>query len=233
MNVAALRHQIDRWLDRLSPEHLALVASFIEFLSQKQRQGVIISQNNLPEVFSAEIQEMPPANSFSIPEPSEIDGEGQSKAALLQDFRQAWHEAMTGQTISVAQMWEGIENDWLALNSSYSFTNLQSQFTHSCKKYRSIRNDIQPIIEQLTRGERPGDRIAGVGYAVFKLRVRNSDTQKGKSGGYRLIYYVQTATGIILLTLYTKSEQVDIAAEDIQNIITEYEQQQSEDREDI
>jgi mRNA-degrading endonuclease RelE of RelBE toxin-antitoxin system len=100
------------------------------------------------------------------------------------------------------------------------------------KKYRSIRNDIQPVIEQLTQGELPGDRIAGVGYAVFKLRVRNSDTQKGKSGGYRLIYYVQTAMGIILLTVYTKSEQVDIVAEDIQNIITEYEQQ-SEDREDI
>ena len=101
------------------------------------------------------------------------------------------------------------------------------------KKYRSIRNDIQPIIEQLTQGELPGDRIAGVGYAVFKLRVRNSDTQKGKSGGYRLIYYVQTVMGIILLTVYTKSEQVDIVAEDIQNIITEYEQQQSEDREII
>ncbi|MCC3418307.1 MAG: hypothetical protein JGK28_10150 [Microcoleus sp. PH2017_07_MST_O_A] len=45
------------------------------------------------------------------------------------------------------------------------------------KKYRSIRNDIQPIIEQLAQGELPGDRIAGVGYVVFKLRVRNSDTQ--------------------------------------------------------
>ena len=101
------------------------------------------------------------------------------------------------------------------------------------KKYRSIRNDIQPIIEQLAQGELLGDRITGVGYAVFKLRVRNSDTQKGKSGGYRLIYYVQTAMGIILLTVYTKSEQVDIVAEDIQNIITEYEQQQSEDREII
>ena len=111
MNVAALRYQIARSLDRLSPENLALVASFIEFLSQKQRHGVIISQNNLPEVFSAEIQEMPAANSFSISENSEIDGESQSKAALLQDFQQAWHEAMTGQTISVAQMWEGIEND--------------------------------------------------------------------------------------------------------------------------
>jgi ABC-type thiamine transport system substrate-binding protein len=111
MNVVALRHQIARSLDRLSPENLALVASFIEFLSQKQRQGVIISQNNLAEVFSAEIQEMPAANSFSISEASEIDGESQSKAALLQDFRQAWHEAMSGKTISVAQMWEGIETD--------------------------------------------------------------------------------------------------------------------------
>ena len=100
------------------------------------------------------------------------------------------------------------------------------------KKYRSIRKDIQPVIEQLEQGESPGDRIPGIGYAVFKLRVRNSDTQKGKSGGYRLIYYVKTETGIIFLTVYAKSEQVDIAAEDIRNIITEYEQRAIEDKED-
>lgn len=69
------------------------------------------------------------------------------------------------------------------------------------KKYRSIRNDLQPVIEQLEQGELPGDQIPGVGYAVFKLRIRNSDTQKGKSGGYRLIYYLKTATEIILLTV--------------------------------
>ncbi|ACC83598.1 type II toxin-antitoxin system RelE family toxin [Nostoc punctiforme] len=99
------------------------------------------------------------------------------------------------------------------------------------KKYRSIRNDIQPVIEQLQQGELPGDQIPGVSYAIFKLRVRNSDAQKGKSGGYRLIYYVKTATGIILLTVYTKSEQVDIAAKDIQSIIAEYEQQTINDEE--
>ncbi len=27
---------------------------------------------------------------------------------LCQDFRQAWHEAMTGQTIPVAHLWDGI-----------------------------------------------------------------------------------------------------------------------------
>jgi mRNA-degrading endonuclease RelE of RelBE toxin-antitoxin system len=81
------------------------------------------------------------------------------------------------------------------------------------------------MIEQLEQGELPGDQIPSIGYTVFKLRVRNSDIQKGKSGGYRLIYYVKTATAIILLTIYTKSEQVDMAVKDIQSIITDYEQQ--------
>jgi mRNA-degrading endonuclease YafQ of YafQ-DinJ toxin-antitoxin module len=32
------------------------------------------------------------------------------------------------------------------------------------KKYRRIRNDIQPIIEQLQARELAGDQIPGVGY---------------------------------------------------------------------
>jgi mRNA-degrading endonuclease RelE of RelBE toxin-antitoxin system len=100
------------------------------------------------------------------------------------------------------------------------------------KKYRSIRNDIQPVIEQLERGELPGEQISGIGYEVFKLRVRNSDIKKGKSGGYRLIYYVKTVEGIILLTIYTKSEQADIAGDEIRIIIAEYEQRAVENEED-
>jgi mRNA-degrading endonuclease RelE of RelBE toxin-antitoxin system len=103
--------------------------------------------------------------------------------------------------------------DFIQVEASLTFNrNLRAL----AKKYRSIRRDIQPVIEQLEKGELPGDQIPGIGYAVFKLRVRNSDTQKGKSGGYRLIYYVKTATGIILLTIYAKSEQINIAVEDVQ-----------------
>lgn len=43
-----------------------------------------------------------------IPEETEID-EDDTKEAIIEDFRQAWHEAMTGQTIFVA-LWEGIED---------------------------------------------------------------------------------------------------------------------------
>lgn len=91
------------------------------------------------------------------------------------------------------------------------------------KKYRNILNDIQPIIAQLENGEIPGDQVAGVGYSVFKLRIKNSDNQKGKSGGYRLIYYLKTNDKILLLTLYNKSEQDDVVAVDLKDIIEEYE----------
>jgi hypothetical protein len=45
-----------------------------------------------------------------IPEEVEIDEDNKSKEEIIEDFRQAWHEAMTGQTIPVAQLWEGIED---------------------------------------------------------------------------------------------------------------------------
>ena len=80
MNVAVLRQQIERWLDRLSPEHLALVASFIEFLSQKQLQESIISQNNLAEVVPTEIQEQMPISTRS---------QGSTVADLL-EFSGTW-----------------------------------------------------------------------------------------------------------------------------------------------
>jgi hypothetical protein len=32
----------------------------------------------------------------------------ESKETILADFRQAWHEAMTGQTVPASQIWEGI-----------------------------------------------------------------------------------------------------------------------------
>lgn len=44
--------------------------------------------------------------------------------------------------------------------------------------------------------------------------------QKGKSGGYRIIYYLKTETQILLVTLYSKSDKPDITAADVQEIIT-------------
>lgn len=46
-----------------------------------------------------------------ISEEEQQDEEEISKETILEDFRQAWHEAMTGQVIPVSQLWQGLEDD--------------------------------------------------------------------------------------------------------------------------
>lgn len=92
------------------------------------------------------------------------------------------------------------------------------------KKYRHIKSDIQPIIEQLQTGNYLGDQIPGTGYTVFKVRVRNNDIQKGKSGGYRLIYELESPTSIILLLIYSKLDQTDVTSEEIQSVIEKFQE---------
>ena len=91
------------------------------------------------------------------------------------------------------------------------------------KRYRSIRKDLEPLIEKLQAGEILGDQISGSSYQVFKVRLKNSNIQKGKSAGYRVIYYIKTDTQIILITIYTKSDLSNIKNSVIEQIISEFE----------
>jgi len=93
------------------------------------------------------------------------------------------------------------------------------------KKYHHIRSDVQPVIEQLQHGELVGDQVPGTGYTVFKVRVRNRDVSRGKSGGYRVVYYLKTTSNIILITIYSKTEQSDVSAAKIQRVIAEFQQE--------
>ncbi|NEQ46352.1 MAG: type II toxin-antitoxin system RelE/ParE family toxin [Leptolyngbya sp. SIOISBB] len=95
------------------------------------------------------------------------------------------------------------------------------------KRYRYIRSDLTPLMEQLQAGETPGDRIIGTKYQVFKVRLRNTDIQKGKSGGYRVVYYVKTAESIILATIYAKSDRSDVGNDVIEDAIAQHENTQS------
>ncbi|BAZ77337.1 hypothetical protein NIES50_59660 [Aulosira laxa NIES-50] len=58
------------------------------------------------------------------------------------------------------------------------------------------------------------------------MRVRNSNIQKGKSAGYRLIYQLESPTSILLLTIYSKSDQEDIAANEIRNILADFDSEE-------
>lgn len=89
------------------------------------------------------------------------------------------------------------------------------------KKFRSIRTDVQPLIDQLLAGELPGDQIPGISLTIFKVRLKNSDLQKGKRSGYRCIYYLKTRNDIILVTIYAKTEHTDVSLTTLRSIISE------------
>ena len=92
------------------------------------------------------------------------------------------------------------------------------------KKYRSIRSDIQPFIDHIKSGELIGNQVKGVGDIVYKARIKNSNIQKGKSAGYRVIYWIRPTQDIILVTIYSKLDQADISPQQIRRIIKQAEQ---------
>jgi mRNA-degrading endonuclease RelE of RelBE toxin-antitoxin system len=100
----------------------------------------------------------------------------------------------------------------------------QQSLRNLAKRYRSIRSDIQVVVQELQIGNFVGDRLTGIseGYVVFKTRVKNRDIQKGKSAGYRLIYQIESPTSVLLLTIYSKSDREDISIKEICNIFNEF-----------
>jgi len=107
---------------------------------------------------------------------------------------------------------------WLAFSPRFT-----DDFKQLRKRYRQIENDLRNLLDLLRHGDTPGDQMTSVGYRVFKVSLPNSDAQRGKSGGYRVVYYLQTADQVVLLTLYSKSEQSHIPADVLRRIIQEFE----------
>jgi mRNA-degrading endonuclease RelE of RelBE toxin-antitoxin system len=87
------------------------------------------------------------------------------------------------------------------------------------KRYRKIQEDLKPLLEDLKAGCFEGDRLSGTGdNPVFKTRLKNSDIRKGKSAGYRVIYEVRGSVCVLLIVIYSKSDQNTIAADKIREI---------------
>jgi mRNA-degrading endonuclease RelE of RelBE toxin-antitoxin system len=100
----------------------------------------------------------------------------------------------------------------------------QAQTRKLGKRYRSIRTDLQPLLDDIQSGNFMGDHLTNTGAIVFKVRLKNSDIQKGKSGGYRVIYQLRDNTCVLLLVIYSKSDQEDVSADQIRAIIAAFDE---------
>lgn len=88
------------------------------------------------------------------------------------------------------------------------------------KRYPNVKDDIRVAISALLQEPRLGVVIPG-GSGIRKLRVRNSDARKGKSSGYRLLYFVDEhpKPAIRLVFLYSKSDREDVTRKELQELL--------------
>lgn len=88
------------------------------------------------------------------------------------------------------------------------------------RRFRNVKEDARVAIRALSENPNLGVVIPG-GVGIRKLRVRNSDLARGKSGGYRLLYWVggQPEPTVYLLLLYFKGDRGDVTRDDLQQLL--------------
>ena len=106
------------------------------------------------------------------------------------------------------------------------------------KKYRSLRDELQQLSEKLEENPKLGTLITE---NVYKIRLAVKSKGKGKSGGLRIITYVDVEiqeidednTNVYLLSIYDKSDYENISDKQLKSLIddvqTEIEQSEEND----
>ena len=87
------------------------------------------------------------------------------------------------------------------------------------KRYKSIKNDVLKLAAELEKNPTLGTEL---GNNTFKIRVKNSDNNKGKSAGYRVItYYISKNQEVFLVTIYSKTDKENILDTELKELIAE------------
>lgn len=109
------------------------------------------------------------------------------------------------------------------MNYEITFTDsFKRQYKKLKKKYPHIKNDLNPLLVDIEEGKLPGDSIPGLLNKVYKARCPSSDMKRGKSGGYRILYYLAGQENkIYLLNIYSKAERENIPVNLILEVLKE------------
>ncbi|MEA3353650.1 MAG: type II toxin-antitoxin system RelE/ParE family toxin [Campylobacterota bacterium] len=88
------------------------------------------------------------------------------------------------------------------------------------KKYNLIKQDLTNFIQDFEHIHQTSTPIK---QNIYKVRLSNSNKNKGKSAGYRVYYYLKINTTVYLLTIYDKSELETINENMLNEFIEEIE----------
>jgi mRNA-degrading endonuclease RelE of RelBE toxin-antitoxin system len=88
------------------------------------------------------------------------------------------------------------------------------------KKYKNIKQDLQILKQELKKSN---NNSINLGDNFYKIRLKNSSTNQGKSSRFRVVYFYQDENNTIyLLDIYTKNEIENITKEKLQKLVAQY-----------
>jgi mRNA-degrading endonuclease RelE of RelBE toxin-antitoxin system len=95
------------------------------------------------------------------------------------------------------------------------------QLKRLAKKYHSLKAEYAALVEELEKNPKRGIPI---GNNCFKIRLAITSKGRGKSGGARVIthIFIEKET-VFLLTIYDKSEQVNVSDKELRELLLEIE----------
>jgi mRNA-degrading endonuclease RelE of RelBE toxin-antitoxin system len=91
------------------------------------------------------------------------------------------------------------------------------QIKRLVKKYPSLKKEFTTLVAQLISQPATGTPL---GDNCYKIRLGIASKNSGKSGGARIITYVQVVnTSVYLVSIYDKSEQGNLSDKDVKELI--------------
>lgn len=86
----------------------------------------------------------------------------------------------------------------------------EKRYKRFSKKFHSLTDELAILEKELRNNPMMGESL---GNGLYKIRLANSDKNKGKSAGYRVVTYLvdeSNSLDVYLIIIYDKSEESSI-----------------------
>jgi len=95
----------------------------------------------------------------------------------------------------------------------------KKSFKKLLKKDKKLILEYEQLLNELEKNHNLGTHL---GNGRYKIRLKNNSNNKGKSAGYRVITYTKIEETIILVYIYSKSDEESVSEYKIDEILSTY-----------
>ncbi|MCY3866462.1 MAG: hypothetical protein OXG68_13580 [Chloroflexi bacterium] len=100
------------------------------------------------------------------------------------------------------------------------------QVARLARKFPAVLDEVAEFIARLRRDDLvqlPGRRIRRTGFTVYKERLPNRSARRGKSGGFRIYYWVRRRDYLVLVAICSKTEHEGFIESELGRMIEGFE----------